>query len=222
MGRLLNRVVSLLAALVAASAATMGAHPPAEGPLPDHLPRAESLTGRLLVATPSMNDPRFSRTVIFIVQHDSTGAMGLVVNRFLGLQPLEAFLENSGAEGTGANGELRIHYGGPVMPNLGFVLHSPDYFGPGTLVVNRCASMSRDSDILHAISAGSGPQRLLVALGYAGWGSGQLKREISETAWVVVPADEAIIFDDAVETKWRRAMAASETDHCGLREATNE
>ena len=197
----------------------MAARPPAESPLPDDLTKFDGLAGKLLIATPEMADPRFSGTVIFMVQHDHTGAMGLVINRALGKQPLGTLLDGAGFDGDQVPGYLRVHYGGPVMPQLGFVLHSSDYFGRETTVVNGCAALSRDYDILRAISDGTGPRHALVAFGYAGWGAGQLELELEEKAWTVAFANEAIIFDDDVQTKWQRARNAGSKERCGEREA---
>lgn len=211
----------LTAAVCAVVAATtsMAARPPADSPLPNDIADFNSLMGKLLIATPEMADPRFSGTVIFMVQHDQTGAMGLVVNRALGQQPLGSLLEGAGLDDEQTSGSLRVHYGGPVMPQLGFVLHSADYFGRETTVVNGCAALSRDYEVLRAISDGTGPRHALVAFGYAGWGAGQLELELAENAWTVAFADEAILFDDDVQTKWRRARNGGREERCGEREA---
>ncbi len=216
MREILHMTTAVCAIFVATTC--MAARPPAESPLPDHFSKFDSLTGKLLIATPEMADPRFSGTVIFMVQHDETGAMGLVINRALGKQPLGSLLDGTVFDDDQVPGYLRVHYGGPVMPQLRFVLHSSDYFGRETTVVNGCAALSRDYDILRAISDGTGPRHALVAFGYAGWGAGQLELELEEEAWTVAFADEAIIFDDEVQTKWQRARDAGIKERCGERE----
>ena len=177
-------------------------------------PRAEehSLAGRLLVASPKMGDPRFVESVIYMVRHDATGAMGLVVNRPIGVGPISKLLEEFGADGAGAEVEIRLHYGGPVEGQMGFVLHSSDYAGEGTIVVDGGVALSASLDVLKAIASGQGPARRLFALGYAGWGAGQLEAELSAEAWYVVPADDKLIFDDSPDDKWQRAMARRGVD----------
>lgn len=176
--------------------------------------RAEehSLAGRLLVASPEMGDPRFVETVIYMVRHDATGAMGLVVNRPIGVGPISKLLEEFGEEAGGAEVDILLHYGGPVEGGMGFVLHSTDYFGEGTIVVDDGVALSANLDVLKAIDAGKGPKRRLFAIGYAGWGAGQLEAELAAQAWYVVPADERLIFDDSSEGKWQRAMAKRGVD----------
>lgn len=165
------------------------------------------LTGQLLVATEQMPDPRFWHSVIYMVQHDATGAMGLIVNRPLGEVPIARLLEELGTASQGVSGDIRVHYGGPVDEARGFVLHTADYQGRGTLLINNGVALTRRPEILRAIAAGTGPRRSLFALGYAGWAPGQLEGEIEAGHWVAVPADEALVFDEDYEGKWKRAMA---------------
>jgi putative transcriptional regulator len=170
-------------------------------------PKADSTTGQFLVATTELRDPRFVRTVVYMVQHDTRGAMGLVVNRPLGDVPLAVLLDRLGMNGDTASGDMRVHYGGPVEPTRGFVLHTTDYTSQGTQVVHDGIAITSQAEIFRAISAGKGPRRSLFALGYAGWAAGQLEGEIAAGAWVVVPADEALVFDQDYQRKWERAMA---------------
>lgn len=170
-------------------------------------PRAGSLTGQLLVATSELKDPRFVRTVIYMVHHDPGGAMGLVVNRPLGDTTLAQLLEELGLGGNGVQGGIRLHYGGPVELRRGFVLHTADYVSESTRVIAGGIAVTVGTEILQAIGNGTGPRRSLVALGYAGWAPGQLEGEIAAGAWVVVPADEGLVFDPNHEKKWDRAMA---------------
>jgi len=170
------------------------------------------LTGQLLVATPRMPDPRFVRTVIYMVRHDATGAMGLVLNRPIGDAPLARLMERLGLESKGVSGNIRVHYGGPVEGARGFVLHTAEYVRKGTVVVDNAVALTSQPAILLDIATGTGPRRALFALGYAGWAPGQLEAEIEAGAWVTVPADEALVFDDDYEGKWQRAIARQITD----------
>ena len=170
------------------------------------------LTGQLLVATAKMGDPRFARTVIYIVSHGADGAMGLVLNRELGVAPVSVLLEGFGVADSGVPGDIRVHYGGPVERDRGFVLHSSDMLGEGTVAVNGEVALSADVDILLSIAAGEGPRRSLFALGYAGWAPGQLEDEIAREDWFSVPGDESLIFDDDLDTKWDRALRRREVE----------
>ena len=165
------------------------------------------LAGRLLVAAPKLGDPRFQETVIYMVQHNKDGALGLVINRFLGSGPLDKFLEGFGLETESAEGSIRIHYGGPVEPSAPIVLHSPDYSGPGTTQVPDGLAMTTQLDVLKAIAEGKGPQQSLFVFGYAGWGPGQLEGEIARDDWLTAPADDSLIFGDDPEGVWGKAMA---------------
>jgi len=184
---------------VALTAALLAPASPPQG-------HAGSLAGQLLVAMPELDDPNFARTVVFMLRHDADGAMGLVVNRPIGDIPLATLLEETGGVGTGATGTVRLHAGGPVAPAQLFVLHTDDYAASGTLHVGPGLALTRQPDILRALAARAGPRRAVFALGYAGWGPGQLEGEISAGAWVNAASDEGILFDDADHTKWDRAF----------------
>ena len=173
---------------------------------------AGGLAGQLLVATDDIRDPRFHRTVIYLIRHDATGALGLVVNRPLGDVPLARVLEQFGAQEREAPGTLRVHYGGPVEPGRAFMLHTADYAGRETQVIKDGVAVTAHPDVLDALARGRGPRRTLFALGYAGWAPGQLEGEIRRGAWIVVQADEALVFDDDAARKWDRAMARRKLD----------
>lgn len=164
------------------------------------------LTGQLLVASANMGDPRFMQTVIYVVSHGADGAMGLVLNRALGVAPISVLLDEFGIADSEAPGEVRVHYGGPVERGRGFVLHSSDFLGEGTVAVNGDVALSADVEILRAIAEDRGPGRSLFALGYAGWAPGQLESEIARDDWFSVPLDLNLVFDDALDTKWDRAF----------------
>lgn len=166
-----------------------------------------SFTGSLLVATESMRDPRFHRAVIYMVRHDASGALGLIVNRPVIGVPAANLLKDLGRESPGATGTIRVHYGGPVEPLKGFVLHTSEWKASQSHAITDDISVTTATSILAAIADGTGPRRSLFALGYSGWAPGQLEGELAAGAWIVVPADEALVFDDDAPSKWDRAIA---------------
>ena len=165
-----------------------------------------SLTGRLLVALPEMKDPRFFESVIYIVRHNREGAFGLVINRVLTTAPIEEVLAGFGVDEKGGKGEIAIHYGGPVSPRQGFVLHSDDVVRENSTRVNNGMAITSDPTIIRDISQGKGPRQFLLIIGYAGWAPGQLEKELRDKAWFSIPADKEIIFSKQPEKKWQRAM----------------
>lgn len=169
------------------------------------------LAGRLLIAAPAMNDPRFVESVIYMVEHDETGAMGLIVNQPLGEASAPRLLEQLGVPPPLPEGRIRVHTGGPVKPELGFVLHSADKLFEDSLALDGGLALTNDPAMLRAIAAGEGPRHALFMLGYSGWGPGQLEAEIAEGAWDSVPLDKMLVFDEADEEKWKLA-----TDRQGI------
>ena len=165
------------------------------------------LTGHLLVAMPGMQDPRFVKTVIFMCAHSSDGAMGLVVNRVIDSLTFPDLLEQLNIDSEHVDERIRVHFGGPVESSRGFVLHSPDYVREATLVVDERVALTATVDILKAIAAGGGPERSLLALGYSGWGPGQLDSEIKANGWLHVDADDDLVFGKDMESKWEQAIA---------------
>ena len=164
------------------------------------------LVGQFLVSMPAMGDPRFESTVIYMCHHAADGAMGLIVNRPIeDLAFREILAQLDIKPGRGCD-EIRVHRGGPVETSRGFVLHSTDYRREGTLIVAEDIALSATTEILRAIASGDGPNRSLMALGYAGWGEGQLDEEIKRNAWLSVPADADLLFSEDLGTKWVRAM----------------
>lgn len=174
-----------------------------------------SLTGQLLIAMPQMEDPRFTRSVVFICAHNPEGAMGLVVNKIVAEPSIEDVLRQLGISGEGFAGAT-VHFGGPVEAGRGFVLHSADYTEEATLVVGNHIGLTATLDILRAIGRGEGPRRRMLALGYSGWGPGQLDAEIRANGWLHVAADDDLIFASGAEDKWRRAMAKLGADPSAL------
>lgn len=169
-------------------------------------PAFASLAGRMLVATKRIVALPFAGTVIMVVSHTPRGAVGLVVNRPIGDHPIENVLAVMGMDGLDLAGTLPVHFGGPVATNEGFVLHTSDYSTASTQFISEGLAMTSRASILGDILKGRGPKQSMFAFGYAGWGPGQLEHEIEQQAWITVPADEAIIFDDDHDTKWGRAM----------------
>lgn len=170
-------------------------------------PSENYLAGQLLVAMPGMRDPRFAKSVIYLCAHSADGAMGLVINRILEQITFTDLLQQLGIDSTGVGDFIHVHFGGPVETARGFVLHSADYHHDGTLVVTPTVALTATIDILKAIASGAGPRHHLLALGYAGWGPGQLDSEIRANGWLCAPPDEALVFDDDLESKWNRAMS---------------
>ena len=169
--------------------------------------RVTFLAGQLLVAMPQMQDPRFARTVILMCAHNEEGAMGIVVNKLIGQLTMAELLKQLKIEAAGFASASPVHFGGPVEGGRGFVLHTADYVENATLVIGKTLALTATLDILRAIGRGEGPTRSLLALGYAGWGPGQLDAEIQANGWLNVAADEAIVFDAAHANKWERALA---------------
>ena len=164
------------------------------------------ITGQLLVATPEMKDPRFAEAVIYMVKHDADGAFGLVINRPMAKGPFEDLLKGFGAEIEGAQGEVLIHYGGPVSMQQGFVLHSDDIMIESSMKVVDGIAMTADVKMIEALARGKGPRQSLVMLGYAGWAPGQLEMELKAGSWFVIPGDKPLVFDKDADKKWREAM----------------
>jgi putative transcriptional regulator len=164
------------------------------------------LTGQLLIAMPTMPDPRFARSVVYICSHGPNGAMGLVVNRLFGEIDFRALLQQLNVKTTSEAPNLPVHYGGPVENGRGFVLHSTDYLREGTMRIDDSVALSATVEILQAIAAGTGPERLIMALGYTGWGAGQLDAEMQANGWLTTAADDSLLFDKDIDTKWERAL----------------
>jgi putative transcriptional regulator len=181
-------------------------------PAPTALPQRASLAGQLLVAAPSMGDPRFYQTVIMLVRHDRTGAMGIVVNRPLQERPLAALLEALGERADAAAGNVRIFAGGPVQPELGFVLHSAEYRRADTMEIDGNVAMTSSREILRDIAANRGPKQSLVAFGYAGWAPGQLEGELMQGVWFTAPAEAKLIFEEERERVWENAVTRRTQD----------
>jgi len=164
-----------------------------------------SLANHFLIAMPSLADPNFARSVTLICEHSEEGAMGIVINRLTDLHLRDIFEQLDIQADKPAAAESVIYLGGPVQNNRGFVLHEPIGKWESTLSVTDTLGVSTSRDILEAIAHNRGPEKFLVTLGYAGWGAGQLEREITENSWLSGPASRDILFELPVEQRWKAA-----------------
>ena len=178
----------------------------------DHPP---FLSGKLLLAMPGMADPRFDRAVIALCVHDENGAVGIGIGHTRAGIRFRGLLKQLDIE-PGEAPDCAVHHGGPVEPGRGFILHSADWGGQDTLHVvgpaGELCAMTGTIDVLKAIAEGRGPSRFVAALGYAGWGEGQLEEEMTRHGWFAAEADPAILFDTATEERWEAAFKAQGVD----------
>jgi len=164
------------------------------------------LQQQMLIAMPAMADPNFARSVTLMCQHNEEGAIGITINRLSGftlgeiLHQLDIPCEHEEIS------SMQVLEGGPVSPDHGFVLHPPAADFESSIRINDDIMVTTSRDILAAIATGNGPQQFLVALGYAGWGNGQLESEIRQNAWLSVAADKAILFDSPLQSRWEKAI----------------
>ena len=175
-------------------------------------PEIASLAGQLLIASPNIGDPRFAHTVILMVKHDKDGAFGITINRPVGEKSIASLLEAPGEDVSDIEGTLSVFAGGPVQPELGFVVHSREYRRDETIEVDGHLSMTASRQILRDIGHKRGPEKSLFALGYAGWGPGQLEGELARHDWFTAPEDPKLIFDDDRANLWDDAMARRTRD----------
>ena len=164
------------------------------------------VTGQLLIAMPGMRDGRFAKSVIYMCAHSEEGAMGLVLNQRLDSLKFAELISQLELDEKHLSRDVPVHFGGPVESGRGFVLHTSDYQQDATLEVLNGVALTASVEILKAIAQGKGPQKSLLALGYAGWGPGQLDMEFKANGWLQVPSDSEIIFDIEPDTKWERAI----------------
>jgi len=163
------------------------------------------LANHFLIAMPGLTDPNFAQTVIYVCEHNSEGAMGIVINRPLDIS-LGEVLKQLDLEWPGdAVAEREVFAGGPVEEQRGFVLHEPVGQWDGTFITSGDIGVTSSKDILEAIALNQGPERFMVALGYAGWGAGQLEQEMSQNAWLSGPADRDILFDTPASARLEAA-----------------
>jgi len=165
------------------------------------------LQQQMLIAMPAMADPNFARSVTLMCQHNEEGAIGITINRLSGFTLGEVLEQLDIPCKTKEISSIPVLEGGPVSPNHGFVLHPPVEGFESSMRINDEIMVTTSRDILAAIATGNGPQQFLVALGYAGWGNGQLESEMRQNAWLSVRADKAILFDSPLQSRWEKAVA---------------
>lgn len=174
--------------------------------------QVDNLTNQFLVAMPGMADPTFARTVTYLCQHGPEGALGIIINRPSELTLGEVMEQMNIETNQPAIEQMQVYFGGPVHRERGFVLHEPGRQWDSTMQVSESVSLTTSRDILEAIGSGQGPAKVLVALGYAGWGKGQLEREILLNAWLNVPSDVSIMFDAPPRQRWKAAAESVGVD----------
>ena len=172
---------------------------------------AQYLSGRLLLAMPGMGDPRFERSVTLLCKHDEEGAFGVGIGQVRTGVRFHEVLTEVGVD-PGVAPDCEVMHGGPVEPGRGFVLHSTDWGGQETLAVSPFCALSASLDILRAIAQGRGPARWLFALGYAGWGAGQLDEEMRHHGWFAAQGHHEVLFKTPAEERWRAAWKAEGID----------
>ena len=180
-----------------------------------------NLTDHFLIAMPAMEDPFFSRSLIYIAEHNDQGALGIIVNRPIDmtlatlLEKIDVPLEPSGSINLS---NLPVCFGGPVQTDRGFVLHRPIGAWQSTLTVNQDVGLTSSLDVLQAVARKGQPHEIMVTLGYSGWGAGQLEEELSQNTWLTVPADPHILFDTPFEERLPSAMEILGIDFTNLSE----
>lgn len=168
--------------------------------------RHHSVAGQLLVASERMSDPRFAETMIYMIEHDDTGALGLVVNRPLGKTTVAKVMERLGLEAEAAQGEIAMHAGGPVEPGRVFILHSAEVMAEDSKALDGDIAVAAGPGILRLIARGAGPKHSLLFFGYAGWGPGQLDGELVRADWFVIPAETDLVFAPDPARSWQEAV----------------
>jgi putative transcriptional regulator len=169
------------------------------------------LSGQFLLAMPGIGDPRFEKAVIAMCVHDEDGALGIGLGRVAPRIGFHDLLKQLDID-PGLAPNVAIHQGGPVEPQRGFILHTPDWGGSDSIEVGGRWVLSATLDILKAIAAGKGPRQWVAALGYAGWQGGQLEQEMRRHGWFVTPGDESLLYDRAVDERWAAAFAGAGVD----------
>ncbi len=164
------------------------------------------LSGQLLLSMPGIGDPRFERAVIPMCLHDEEGALGIVANMPMSDMTVRDLMEQLDIDPGATPMDAPVLIGGPVEPSRGFVLHSPDYSGQGTISVGNSWGLTSTLDVLKDIAGGKGPAKWLAALGYTGWGAGQLEGEMTRHGWQTAPGDAALLFDTALDRRWPAAF----------------
>ena len=165
-----------------------------------------NLTGQVLISMPSLEDERFFKTVIYICAHSNEGAMGIIINKKIDYDLYPDLLEQLGIDKPIGNKKLFIRYGGPVESGRGFVLHSDEIMRKETLSIDKGIALTSTSEFFDDLAKGNGPKNSILALGYAGWGPGQIENEIISNSWMTLSTDSKFIFDEEVNNKWLNAF----------------
>ncbi len=169
------------------------------------MPDSTNLSNNFLIAMPNLGDPNFHHTVTYLCQHSEEGALGIVINRPTQMKLGDIFGQMKIDPKKPNIAATPVFFGGPVQPERGFVIHESDRKWESTLKISDSIALTTSRDVLEAIAAGNGPEKSLVALGYAGWGNGQLEQEMIDNAWLSAPAESNIIFDMPANKRWKAA-----------------
>jgi putative transcriptional regulator len=178
-----------------------------------------NLTDHFLIAMPALDDPYFSKSLIYIAEHNDQGALGIIVNRPINMslatlfEKIDLSFEPDDLAGLA---KLPVFFGGPVQTDRGFVLHRPVGSWQSTLAVNQEVGLTSSRDVLQAVARAGQPQQIMVSLGYSGWGAGQLEQELAQNAWLTVPAEPSILFDLPYEERLASAMEMLGIDFVNL------
>ena len=164
-----------------------------------------NLTGKLLISMPSLEDERFYKTVIYMCAHSTEGAMGIIINKKIDYDLYPDLLEQLGIDKPLGGKKLYIRYGGPVESGRGFVLHSDEVIQKETLTIEKGVALTSTSEFFEDLYNGKGPKNSILAFGYAGWGGGQIEKEILANSWMTLSADSTFLFDEEVTNKWKNA-----------------
>ena len=199
---LLGRLILALAAIVVPATFLNATHPCCAA-----IDARVSLAGQLLIASPEIRDSNFDHAVILLVRHDQGGAMGFVINMPTEQRTVADILKLLGENDSNVKGKVQLFAGGPVQPEVGFVIHTSDYRESETIDVSGRALVTSSRQILRNIGNDKGPKKSLVVFGYAGWAAGQLEDEIKRRVWFTVSADQNLIFDEERQKLWDTAYA---------------
>lgn len=166
---------------------------------------ATYLTNQYIVAMPNLADPNFFHTVTYLCQHNSEGALGIIINRLAGMKMSEIFKQMDIRVTSTSAAETSVFSGGPVQQDRGFVIHTRCGSWDATMAISDTISLTTSRDVIEAIAMGEGPEKYLVALGYAGWSSGQLEKEILDNAWLHIPFNTQVLFETPINMRWTAA-----------------
>jgi putative transcriptional regulator len=203
----IGRAALMVLCLAVAALGLAAVEPTPLSPAPQSAAPADPPPGNLLIASAQIQDPRFYHAVVLILQHTKDGAFGIVINHKLATEKIAALLAASGDDDKTVEGSIPVFSGGPVQPELGFVVHSADYRTGDTMPVDGKVAMTASKEALKDIGHGKGPKKYFFAFGYAGWGAGQLEGEIARNDWFTATEDSALVFDDDRDTVWDKALA---------------